>query len=76
MQKWEYCEVNFTLNRLRYYRPGEIVEVDTKKEKARTDASDGHTLRRVIAKLGSEGWEMVASLESSGTMVLMKRPLG
>ena len=60
MQKWEYCYADFPAKILVILSTTGSRVIGVRRDKAKGDASDADALRRAIAGLGSDGWEMVA----------------
>lgn len=75
VQKWEYCRLNgFGKYSVTVMRPQNTVNIEVKRDKSKGDQSDEDAYHRVIAELGSQGWEAIGYLGQTGT-ILFKRPL-
>ena len=76
VQKWEYCRLNgfgkYSVTVMTTLLGTKNIEV--KRDKSKGDQTDEDAYCRVIAELGSQGWEAIGYLGQTGT-ILFKRPL-
>ena len=57
MERWEYCFADMSYHRVYYLTPGGLREEKIKREKDRDETKDD-AFARLIARMGTEGWEM------------------
>ena len=72
MQQYEFCTVHMSACYLEWFTPNEIKRVAYHKDRARGDREDQDAIKRVIAQLGMEGWQLV---NVSSDIYYFQRPL-
>lgn len=77
MTRWEYCSVGPLISDRKHGPWGHYAKLRFFKQTTTNPVELDNDITQIIAKLGSEGWEMVGSGNTSqGThIVYFKRPL-
>jgi hypothetical protein len=79
MQKWEYCSLKDTGdgNVLTIYRADKAQHYPIKRDKVQGDISHQDAFDRLIATLGSDGWELIGFTSFAGhtSNWVFKRPI-
>lgn len=70
MQRWEYCRLS--LGQLWMLSADSINSIEIRRDKSKGDRDNWDPYFRTVAKLGSDGWEMIGN---ETNILFFKRPL-
>jgi hypothetical protein len=75
MDQWEVCFVDLLNHHITYLTPRGFERTKIKKDKSIADDTREHATARLVARLGSEHWELTNGSGDYGPVLFFKRKL-